>query len=265
MSNRERGILVGLAIVLMAGTAFIIWRSREDGEATGPQPPTSWDTSRLPSLGPVLREETTEGGVLVQVFSEGSGDPVKPDQAMDVAYVGYAALSGAVFERNTRVGLVLSRGGVIDGWIEGLRGIRLGEKRRLLIPASMAYGELRVGNIPPNSDLVFDVEWVRLDIHDVREGSGKEAKRDSRVLVHYKGTLEDGTLFDSSYERGEPIWLTLKLRSVIDGWVYGIPGMRVGGVRNLRIPYHLAYGAQAKGKIPAYSTLLFVVELLDVE
>ena len=264
MSNRERGILIGLAVVLMVGTTFIIWRAREDAAGTGPTPPKAWDTSRLPALGTLLREWTTPGGVVVQSYTQGRGEPAAADKAMDIAYVGYSAVSGAIFERNTRP-LVLAQGGVIPGWIEGLQGIRLGEKRRLLIPASMAYGDARVGNIAPNSDLVFDVEWVKLDIHDVKEGSGKEAKRGSRVLVHYKGTLEDGTVFDSSYQRGEPIWLTLQLRSVIDGWVYGIPGMRVGGVRNLRIPYHQAYGAQAKGKIPAYSPLLFVVELVDVE
>ncbi len=269
MSSRERGILIGLAIVLMAGMAFMIWRAREDGVVTGtPGGPASggaWDTSRLPKLGPVLREETTPGGVVVQVLREGEGAPVAPDQAMDVKYQGYSPVSGAMFDRGVKQGLVLERGGVIDGWIEGLRGIRVREKRRLLIPAAMAYGEQPVGNIAANSDLAFDVEWVRLEKKDMRVGSGKEARSGARVLVHYKGTLKDGTVFDSSYERGEPIWLELRRGKVIPGWVHGIPGMRVGGVRKLEIPSHLAYGARATGKIPAHSDLDFVVELVGVE
>ena len=269
MSSRERGILIGLAVVLMAGLAFTLWRAREDGVVGqtpgGPTTAGTWDTSRLPERGPVLREETTPGGVVVQVFMEGVGDPVAPDQAMDIRYSGFSPVSGAMFDRGVKQGLVLERGGVIAGWIEGLRGIRVREKRRLLIPAAMAYGEQAVGNIAANSDLAFDVEWVRLEKHDMREGAGKEARRGSRVLVHYKGTLPDGTVFDSSYERGEPIWLTLRRGKVIAGWVHGIPGMRVGGVRKLEIPSHLGYGARATGKIPAHSDLAFMVELVDVE
>ncbi len=256
--------MIGLAIVLMAGTAFIVMKSREQEQATGPMPPGSWDLSRLPAAE-VVREQTTPGGVVVQVLEDGQGEPVEPDQAMDIAYVGYSPVSGAIFDRGTKRALVLARGGVIPGWLEGLEGIRVRERRRLLIPSAMAYGANRVGNLPPNSDLVFDVRWVRLETEDVREGGGREARRGSRVLVHYKGTLEDGTVFDSSYERGNPIWLTLARGKVIDGWVYGIQGMRVGGTRKLWIPAHLAYGARAQGKIPAWSDLEFVVELVAVE
>ncbi len=267
MNNRERGILIGLAVILAAGTALIVYRSRGTASSGAVAAPGTWDTSRLPDLGEPLRQETTPGGVVIQVMSEGKGEPVAAGQAMDIAYAGYSPASGAMFQRGVKRGLILEVGGVIPGWIEGLQGIRLREKRRLLIPAEMAYRDQRVGNIAPNSDLVFDVEWVRLEIHDVREGSGKEAKRGSRVLVHYKGTLESGTVFDSSYERGEPVWLTLKRGrgGVIDGWVQGIAGMHVGGIRELWIPWHLAYGERAQRKIPPYSNLQFVVELLEVE
>ena len=267
MSSRERGILIGLAIVLTAATAFIVYKAREQKkpEPGAPKPPSAWDMSRFPVLGPELREFTTPGGVLVKVYSEGKGEPVAADQAMDVVYTGYSAVSGAIFERNVLRGLMLSRGGLIPGMLEGLEGIKVREKRRLLIPAAMAYGVSGKGNIAPNSDLVFDVEWVRLEITDLRVGSGKQAKRGSKVTVHYKGTLEDGTVFDSSYPKNKPAELVIQRRKVIDGWVYGIPGMKVGGVRQLWIPAHLAYGPQSQGKIPANANLQFVVELLDVE
>jgi len=267
MNNRERGILIGLAVILAAGIAFIVYRSRDAGAPDSATAPGGWDTSRLPNMGQPLRHETTAGGVVIQIMTEGKGEPVASGQAMDITYEGYSPESGAMFQRGVKRGLVLEQGGVIPGWIEGLRGIRLREKRRLLIPSEMAYGDQRVGSIAPNSNLVFDVEWVHLEIKDVREGSGKKAKRGSRVLVHYKGTLESGTVFDSSYDRGEPLPATLKRGrgGVIDGWIRGVAGMRVGGIRNLWIPWYLAYGDRPKGKIPPYSNLQFVVELLDVE
>lgn len=266
MTGRERGTLIGLAIVLAAAVAFIVM-NRKDDEASGPPPaPEGWDLSRLPNLGNPVREYKTDGGVVVQVLREGRGEPVQKGQAMDIAYAGYSLRSGAMFERNVRKSLVLARGGVIEGWIEGLDGIKLRELRRLLIPADMAYGGRRHGNIAANSDLVYDVEWVQLEIEDLKAGTGKEAKLGSTVLVHYKGTLDNGVEFDSSYKRGDPIEFKLVRGGLIDGWIKGIPGMKVGGVRKLWVPWHLAYGARAKGqKIGPYSNLNFVVELLDVK
>ena len=83
------------------------------------------------------------------------------------------------------------------------------------------------------------------------------------VKVHYTGWLTNGTVFDSSVARGEPI--TFGLDGVVKGWQEGIPGMKVGGVRKLVIPPEKAYGSQSKEKIPANSTLVFEVELLEVQ
>jgi FKBP-type peptidyl-prolyl cis-trans isomerase len=269
MNARERGILVGLAIVLAGAIAFILVKRGEQGtEGTSPAAAApGFDPERLPDLGTPVRELETEGGVKVQVFAEGRGEPVGKGEAMDVQYVAYVAASGAVVDRGTKTGLVLAQGGVIDGWIQGLAGIRLREKRRLLVPSALAYGSQRVRNIPPDTDLVFDVEWVRLEIDDLKVGTGKEAKVGSKVLVHYKGTLENGKVFDSSYTSRDkqPIEFPLRRGGLIEGWVQGIPGMRVGGTRKLWIPWHLAYGSSGKGPtIGPYQNLVFVVELLDV-
>ncbi len=266
MTGRERGILIGLAIVLAGAVGFIAMSSKSDDAGPGPAPaPEGWDLSRLPNLGKPLREYKTEGGVSVQVLREGRGDPVKKGQAMDISYAGYSVRSGAMFERNVRKSFVIERGGVIKGWIEGLAGIKKRELRRLLIPAAMAYGNRRTGKIAANSDLVFDVEWVQLEIDDLKVGTGKEAKLGSKVLCHYKGTLENGVEFDSSYKRGNPIEFQLRKGGLIEGWIRGIPGMKVGGVRKLWVPWHLAYGDRGQGqKIGPYANLEFVVELLDV-
>ena len=106
----------------------------------------------------------------------------------------------------------------------------------------------------------------QLGIDDLVIGTGVEAKNGSTVTVHYVGTLLDGTKFDSSRDRGTPFTFTIGAGQVIAGWEQGISGMKVGGKRRLKIPPDLAYGNQAVGGvIPANSTLLFEIELLDVK
>jgi FKBP-type peptidyl-prolyl cis-trans isomerase len=110
-------------------------------------------------------------------------------------------------------------------------------------------------------------EWKKeksgLEIWDVKEGTGNEVKPGAKVKVHYTGWLTNGTVFDSSVIRQEPI--EFPLNGVIKGWQEGIPGMKVGGVRRLKIPAELAYGNKQRGKIPANSTLVFEVEMLATE
>ncbi|MBO4370094.1 MAG: FKBP-type peptidyl-prolyl cis-trans isomerase [Paludibacteraceae bacterium] len=98
----------------------------------------------------------------------------------------------------------------------------------------------------------------------IRMGDGPKPTAADRVSVHYEGTLLDGTKFDSSYDRGEP--LTIPLANVIPGWTEGVQLMPVGSKFVFYIPYALGYGPQgAGGAIPPYSTLIFEVELLSIE
>ena len=93
---------------------------------------------------------------------------------------------------------------------------------------------------------------------------GQKPKATDKVKVHYEGTLTDGTVFDSSYKRGEPI--TFGLNQVIAGWTEGLQLMSIGSKYKLYIPYQLGYGAQgAGGSIPPYAALIFTVELLGIE
>jgi FKBP-type peptidyl-prolyl cis-trans isomerase len=97
-------------------------------------------------------------------------------------------------------------------------------------------------------------------------GTGTEAFPGSSVTVHYTGWLTDGTKFDSSVDRGTPYTFVLGTGSVIAGWDEGVAGMKVGGVRILTIPSDLAYGPGGSGgTIPPNATLIFRVELLDVQ
>lgn len=104
-----------------------------------------------------------------------------------------------------------------------------------------------------------------LHVQDLEEGDGVRADSGDVVTVHYTGWLPNGTQFDSSRDRGEPFQVALGYGRVIAGWDQGIVGMRVGGRRLLVIPPGLAYGTSRRGPIPANSTLVFDVELLEVE
>lgn len=101
---------------------------------------------------------------------------------------------------------------------------------------------------------------------DIKVGNGSEAKTGDTVAVHYVGTLPNGQKFDSSRDRGTPFEFTVGAGDVIKGWDQGIPGMKVGGIRKLTIPAALAYGEYSPSPlIPANSTLVFEVELMDIK
>lgn len=100
---------------------------------------------------------------------------------------------------------------------------------------------------------------------DLVIGEGTAAEAGTDIAVHYIGRLTDGTVFDSSLDRGVPFIFTLGVGQVIRGWDEGLVGMRVGGRRLLTIPPEYAYGDQEVGPIPANSTLIFEVELLGVD
>lgn len=106
---------------------------------------------------------------------------------------------------------------------------------------------------------------LKTQIVDLRAGTGAEAKAGDRITVHYTGTLDDGTKFDSSRDRGQPFSFTLGRGQVIPGWDQGLVGMKAGGHRKLTIPPEEGYGARgAGGVIPPNATLEFDVEMIRI-
>ena len=120
-------------------------------------------------------------------------------------------------------------------------------------------------NVIPREQIYKNPEG--LEITDEIVGTGAEAKAGNLVAVNYIGTLTNGVKFDSSYDRNQPFSFTLGAGEVIKGWDEGVLGMQVGGKRKLVIPPSLAYGNRevGGGLIPANSTLIFEVELLEVK
>jgi peptidylprolyl isomerase len=117
--------------------------------------------------------------------------------------------------------------------------------------------------IPPASGKVESA--LALRYIDIKPGDGAEAQPGQFYTVHYTGWLgSDGTKFDSSLDRNEPITFQQGVRGVIPGWDYGFAGMHVGGKRRLFIPYQLAYGERGRPPvIPAKSDLIFDIELIS--
>lgn len=145
-----------------------------------------------------------------------------------------------------------------------------------IVAGAFAWVALRPVAQPPPHEEYVQVETLAepplpppskgLVIEDLRPGTGALARSGAELRVHYTGTLKDGTVFDSSYDRHQPFSFTLGRGTVIKGWEQGFSGMRVGGKRRLTIPAELGYGTRgAPPKIPANAQLVFEVELLGVK
>ncbi|MBL8508000.1 FKBP-type peptidyl-prolyl cis-trans isomerase [Chitinimonas sp. JJ19] len=106
---------------------------------------------------------------------------------------------------------------------------------------------------------------TELQIIDIQLGEGKAVVKGALITTQYRGYLEDGTQFDSSYDKGKPFQCVIGSGRVIKGWDLGLMGMKVGGKRKLLVPAHLGYGERQIGAhIKPNSNLIFEIELLEV-
>lgn len=106
---------------------------------------------------------------------------------------------------------------------------------------------------------------TELEIIDIETGDGKAVVKGALITTQYRGFLEDGSQFDSSYDRGKPFQCVIGSGRVIKGWDQGLIGMKVGGKRKLLVPAHLAYGERQIGAlIKPNANLMFEIELLEV-
>ncbi len=159
-----------------------------------------------------------------------------------------------------------------QGFINGLLGdtVMTGEQAGEYIQTTM--NNIKYGTVKEDGEKFLTENALKegvtttesgLQYEVLKMGKGKKPAATDRVKVHYHGTLIDGTVFDSSVDRGEPI--VFGLNQVIKGWTEGVQLMPVGSKFRFYIPQELGYGAQNAGSIPPYSTLIFEVELLGIE
>jgi FKBP-type peptidyl-prolyl cis-trans isomerase FkpA len=147
----------------------------------------------------------------------------------------------------------------LDEWgakiqpLANARGARVAEKQKALSAAYATKAAAEPGAVKTDSGIVYK---------ELRAGSGESPKATDTVKVNYRGTLVDGTEFDSSYKRNEPA--SFPLNGVIPCWTEGVQKMKVGGKSQLVCPANLAYGDQGRPSIPGGATLIFEIELLEI-
>jgi FKBP-type peptidyl-prolyl cis-trans isomerase FkpA len=133
------------------------------------------------------------------------------------------------------------------------RGARVAEKQKALSAAYVTKAAAEPGAVKTESGIIYK---------ELRAGTGESPKATDTVKVNYRGTLVDGTEFDSSYKRNEPT--SFPLNGVIPCWTEGVQKMKVGGKSQLVCPANLAYGEQGRPSIPGGATLIFEIELLEI-
>lgn len=273
------GLLLSLSVVALTAC----------GPSAGPDKPAGdggGDTGRETSF-------TTESGLQYVETQAGTGAAPQAGEIVSVHYRGTledGTEFDSSYERGEPVAFALGRGLVIPGWEEGIALMKEGGKATLTIPPELAYGEQGAGGvIPPNATLIFEVELLEilpgapesptevdeadyvttdsgLKYYDLEVGDGPTPQPGEMVSVHYTGWLEDGTMFDSSLNRGRTFEFVPGASQVIPGWDEGVATMQVGTVRQLVIPSELGYGEQgAGGIIPPNATLIFEVELVEIQ
>lgn len=240
---------------------------------------------------PPADAEKTASGLLTKVLTAGTGkDKPKLDDTVRVHYTGWTQSDGRTFDSSVARGrpATFRVRNVIPGWTEALQLMVVGEKRRLWIPANLAYGEKPRGAAPAGP-LVFDVELLDLipapepppvpeDVKAppktakktasglayrvLKPGTGEKPKANSTVVVNYTGWTTDGKMFDSSVMRGRPA--TFRLDQVIKGWTEGLQLMKVGEKDRFWIPGDLAYGDKPTRPGAPSGMLVFDIELVDI-
>lgn len=279
MTTRERPLRYRR---LEASVAGALWLAGSVGLAASGCGDSESPTTPTVPPAPGIEFEVTD-------LEEGDGAEAEEGHLVAGAYQGWIYDAAAVDNQGVEFAgataedpLVfrLGVGQVIAGVDRGVLGMRVGGRRRMLIPAADGWGATGTTAVPANSALVVEFELVFADpvplsSTDLVVGEGAPAETGKRLTVNYTGWLYDpfaddnrGNRFDSNQDR-DPFAFTLGDTGeggVIDGWNEGVEGMRVGGRRRLVVPHDKAYGSAGRGNsIPGFATLLFEIELLTVE
>jgi len=244
------------------------------------------DLPRVPGGSTLLYEVELVDVPRVEIedLEVGQGAEVAPGDFVKVHYTGWLYTDGEKGEqfdssrdRDEPFVFQLGKGQVIKGWDQGLAGMRVGGKRRLIVPPELGYGDRGTPNIPGGATLLFEVEVLdvpEVQIETLTEGEGPAVADGDVIKVHYTGWLrgedgQKGEKVDSSLDRNRLFTVKVGAGKVIPGWEKGLLGMKPGEHRRLIIPPELAYGSRGARKgseyrIPPGATLIFEIELVEI-
>ena len=224
----------------------------------------------------VLTNDTTgeQTAEFIEYINKGLKSKVKNPQIVNMGEqigknIKEQEVDGLIGEPSLTTDFALIKQGFINGLLNK-EMMMTGEEAGEYIQATMNH--IKYGNVKEDGEKFLTANALKdsvivtesgLQYKIIKLGKGKKPAATDKVKVHYHGTLIDGTVFDSSVQRGEPI--TFGLNQVIKGWTEGLQLMPVGSKFVFYIPQELGYGAQQAGSIPPYSTLIFEVELLGIE
>lgn len=219
----------------------------------------------VPNL-PVVETKTLPSGVVIEDLKIGEGYEVKPGGAVVAYYHGTlkadpTKVFDSAFDRGEPIGFSLNQ--VVAGWQEGVPGMKLGGIRRLTIPSKLGYGERGAGSdIPPNADLVFVIELVdALQVEDVVVGTGEAVGQASVAVCAHTMKDKDGKVITEADAKHPYIWIPGEHQGVM----FGLPGMKVGGKRKLKIPAQFNVSPpQAQSKLPQNVPCELEIELLHL-
>jgi peptidylprolyl isomerase len=230
--------------------------------------------------------------LVITDITDGEGVGAVAGDLLAVHYVGVLSSDGTRFDGNfgsSPFSFTLGKGQVIKGWDEGLLGMKAGGMRQLDIPADLAYGDSGSGDvIKPGAALSFVVEMMgiipatdpadepqltiagaaassTLQSKELIEGKGDAVAAGDTVALHivaYRG--DTGEKITSTWPEGAPVSLTLEEGGSLPGIVKGVPGMKVGGRRQMTIPFADAFGPEGNTemKLPANTDLVLVVDVI---
>jgi len=230
--------------------------------------------------------EKAKKSLEIQELKPGSGSLVLEDGDLGMVLYRGTRMTGEVFDTNTNADgtplpVRIGGGGVIEGFNFLLKGMKVGQKRKGVLPPILAYGEEgQAPKIQPNETLTFEVEVLEIvKANDesfftkkiLKEGTGAPAQTGDEIFVHYTGRLTNGKEFDTSRKArnpGEPIKplnFVLGAGRVIKGWDTGLVGIKKGERRIMRIGPAAAYGENAPPTIGPNQVLEFDIECVDIK
>jgi peptidylprolyl isomerase len=245
-----------------------------------------------PTLYVLEGAQTTTTGLQYLEENAGSGESPKAGELISMHYIVRlpdGTELANTYLSNGPVSTVWGEKRLLPGWEEGVGMMKPGGKAKLVLPADLAFGEQGYGSVPPSSQIILEVELLSvepapvpteiaadqltktasgLQYYDISKGDGVEAAKNSTVSTNYTMWVktENGFRYVDKSVAGSPLSFVIGRGDVVfPGWEEGATGMKVGGKRLLVIPPDLALGSQNNGVIPANSTLVMEIEIINVK